>query len=89
MNETRIYIDSFSGSAAELQPSQRTPGHVLRTLTRDPRVSTFDLSELRWLAGCIYTLTQAEYINSDPSEPYPWHRYTITDKGRERLGTLA
>ena len=89
MNETRIYIDSFSGSAAELHPSQRTPGHVLQTLTRDPRVSTFDLSELRWLAGCIYTLTQAEYINSAPSEPYPWHRYTITDKGREQLGTLA
>ena len=89
MNETRIYIDSFSGSAAELQPSQRTPGHVLRTLTRDPRVSTFDMSESRWLAGCIDVLVQAEYIKSDPSEPYPWHRYTITHKGRERLGTLA
>jgi len=89
MKETRIHIDSFSGSAAELRPSERTPGHVLRTLARDPRVSTFDMSESRRLAGCIDALTQAEYIKSDPSEPYPWHRYTITDKGRERLGTLA
>ena len=89
MSETRIYIDSFSGLAAELRPSQRTPGHVLRTLTRDPRVSTFDLIESRWLARCIDALAQAEYIKADPSEPYPWHRYTITDKGRKQLRTLA
>lgn len=37
---SRIYIDSFSGTAADLPPSKRTPGHVLRALARDPRVST-------------------------------------------------
>ena len=89
MKETRIHIDSFSGSAAELRPSERTPGHVLRTLARDPRVSTFDLSESRWLSGCIDALVQIGYIKPDPDEPYPWHRYTITEKGLGRLETLA
>ena len=84
---SRIYIDSFSGTAADLPPSKRTPGHVLRALARDPRVSTFDMGESRWLRGCIDALVRLEHINPDPAEPYPWHRYDITDKGRERLET--
>jgi len=86
---SRIYIDSFSGAAADLPPSKRTPGHALRALARDPRVSTFDMSESCWLRGCIDALVQLEYIKPDPAEPYPWHCYTITDKGRERLEALA
>ena len=86
---SRIYIDSFSGAAADLPPSKRTPGHVLRALVRDPRVSTFDLSESRWLVSRIDLLVLLEYIKPDLTEPYPWHRYTITDKGRERLEALA
>ena len=86
---SRIYLDSFSGAAADLPPSKRTPGHALRALARDTRVSTFDMSESCWLRGCIDALVQLEYIKPDPAEPYPWHRYTITDKGRERLEALA
>lgn len=86
---SRIYIDSFSGTAADLHRSKRTPGHVLRALARDPRVSTFDMCKSRWLRGCIDGLVHIEYIKPDPAEPYPWHRYTMTDKGRARLETLA
>ncbi|MDD2730382.1 MAG: hypothetical protein PHR85_14640 [Malikia sp.] len=73
-----IFLDSFSGSAANLKPSLRTPQHVLSALRRDPRVSTFDMSECSWLCGCIDILKRDGHITEDESEPYPWHRYVIT-----------
>ena len=50
---SRIYLDSFSGAAADLPPSKRTPGHALRALARDTRVSTFDMSESRFSAVAV------------------------------------
>lgn len=72
-----IFIDSFSGLAADLKPRQRTPAGVLAALRCNPRVSTWDMSEKPWLCGCINTLIREGRITEDKSEPYPWHRYVI------------
>lgn len=70
-------FDSFSGPAAQLPPSHRTPAGVLAVLRRSPRVSTFDMSETPWLRGCIDTLKSTGQITEDTDEPYPWHLYLI------------
>lgn len=80
-----VFFDSFSGSVAELKPSQRNASNVLRGLTRDPRISTFDLSEKPWLQGCIETLKRNGHITEDKSESYPWHRFDVTNKGLSSL----
>lgn len=71
-----IFIDSFSGPAADLKPADRTPSKVLAALRKNPRVSTWDMSEHPWLQGCISILQKQGYIKSVP-EPYPWHRWEI------------
>ena len=73
-----IFLDSFSGGAADLKPANRTPNHVLAALSQDQRVSTFDMSEKPWLCGCIDILKRDGLIVEDKSEPYPWHRYNVT-----------
>jgi hypothetical protein len=74
-----IYVDSFSGSAASLPPSRRTPAGVLAALSKDPRISTFDMSELLWLRGCIDALKRTGRITEDTSEPYPWHKFNVVE----------
>ena len=73
-----IFIDSFSGYVAYLKPSHRTPSRVLEVLAKHPRVSTWDMSELAWLRGCIDVLERDGLIAEDKSEQYPWHRYNVT-----------
>lgn len=70
-------FDSFSGPAAQLPPAQRTPANVLAVLRRNPRVSTWDMSETPWLRGCIDALKNNGQITEDKDEPYPWHLYYI------------
>lgn len=72
----RIFIDSFSGPASDLKASHRTPAKVLECLKKNPRVSTWDMSEHPWLQGCIAGLEKQGLIKSVP-EPYPWHRWEI------------
>lgn len=74
-----IHLCSFSGAVAALKPSLRTPANVLAVLEKHPRVSTFDMSETPWLAGCIDTLLAKGLIVEDKSEPYPWHRFNPTN----------
>ncbi len=76
-----IYLDSFSGTAAELPPRYRTPAGVFSALKKDPRVSTFDMSELPWLRGCIQTLKQQAKIAEDKTAEYPWHKFIIQAEG--------
>lgn len=79
----RVFIDSFSGSVADLapdrrnRPKQRTPEKVLAVLRRDPMVSTFDMSEHPWLCDCIETLKRDGRIVEDESTRYPWHRFNV------------
>lgn len=79
-----IHICSFSGAAAELIKGHRTPDDILSALKVNPRVSTFDMSEIRWLRERIAFLEKDGLIVS-VSEPYPWHRYEITELGMTRL----
>ena len=76
-----IHIDSFSGPASDLKPSQRHPQAVLKVLAHHPRLSTWDMSEHAWLRGCINTLERSKQIVS-VTEMYPWHRWELTDAGR-------
>lgn len=76
-------FDSFSGPAAQLPPSHRTPAGVLSALQRNPRVSTWDMSETPWLRGCIDALKSSGQIVEDKDEPYPWHLYYITARKQE------
>lgn len=75
---SRVFLDSFSGPAAELKGGQRTSANVLAALAKNPRVSTWDMSENPWLYACIKELkTAGKIIEKD--EPYPWHRYEIVE----------
>lgn len=75
-----ILLDSWSSPAAELPKSRRTPEGVLRALRTNPRISTFDLSEYRWLNQCVNQLLGTGQIVACAGEPYPWHRFEIVTK---------
>ena len=77
---THGMFDSFSGPASELPRGQRTPEKVLDVLRRNPRLSTFDMSETPWLRGCIDALKSSGQIIEDKNEPYPWHLYLVQPK---------
>lgn len=79
-----IFLDSFSGALADLKTKQRTEENALAILAEHPRVSTWDMSENRWLCGLIDGLKQNGLI-VEQTEPYPWHRFALTDKGRAKL----
>lgn len=79
--EVMMIIDSFSGSASELKKGSRTPEHILAALAKDPKVSTWDMSENAWLWTGILNLKGRRLI-VELDEPYPWHRYKLTDEGK-------
>jgi DNA-binding HxlR family transcriptional regulator len=79
-----IFLDSFSGAAADLKKGQRSAENVLAVLAKSPRVSTWDM-EAAWLRGALAQLQRDGLISEDKSEPYPWHRYTVTAAGRAAL----
>lgn len=72
-----IHVDSFSGAAADLKPKDRTADGVLAALRKSPRVSTFDMSECRWLPPIIDMLVKSGKIVEDKAEPYPWLRFKV------------
>ena len=72
-----VYLDSFSGAAADLPKGRRSAAHVLEVLRKHPRVSTWDLSEHPWLRAAIDELLNAGAITAVP-EAYPWQRYEVT-----------
>jgi DNA-binding PadR family transcriptional regulator len=79
-----MFIDVFSGDAAYLPKGQRNSENVLQVLAKHPLVSTWDMSELSWLRAAIEDLEQHKFI-VELDEPYPWHRYALTDAGRAVL----
>lgn len=80
----RVFLDSFSSPIAELPRGQRTIAHALRALDCNPRISTFDRGA-PWLELLIHELKRDGLIVEDKAEPYPWHRYTITEAGKAAL----
>ena len=77
----RIHIDSFSGPASDLKRGHRSSENVLAVLSTQPRVSTWDMGEHDWLRSCIADLRKRGLI-VEAAQPYPWHRYELTDAGR-------
>lgn len=71
-----VHICSFSSPAAELPKNKRTSADVLAALRSNPRISTWDISELRWLRGAIEDLEARGLIEAQ-LEPYPWHRWKV------------
>lgn len=77
MSKPAIFLDSFSGTAAELPKGRRTDADVLEALRTDPRVSTFDMGELPWLRSIIKSL-KADGSIVEIDEPYPWLRFKVS-----------
>lgn len=78
-----MHIDSFSGEAARLKRGHRSADDVLVALKNDPRVSTWDMSELSWLRAAIEDLERRGLIVA-LDEPYPWHRYAILKRRKDK-----
>lgn len=76
---------SFSSPIAELPRGRRDEAHMLAALARNPRVSTFDMSEYQWLWRGIDSLKDRGLITEDKSAEYPWHQFTLTDAGKAAL----
>ncbi len=76
-----VHFDSFSGAVADLsRKEQGDPGKILMALTKNPRVSTWDMSESSNLRSSLRFLLDNGMIE-ELEEPYPWHRFQIIDKG--------
>ena len=76
-----VIVDSFSGAAAALPRGKRTAEHVLEALRRNPRVSSWDMSEYRWLRNAIYQLLEDGRIEDlSAQEGFPWLRYRVVNR---------
>jgi DNA-binding HxlR family transcriptional regulator len=84
MKRLRVHLDSFSGALSDLPKGQRTQENALRVLAADPRVSTFDRGPA-WLEHLLSELKGNGLIVEEWGEPYPWHRYSLTEAGRRML----
>jgi hypothetical protein len=72
----RIFIDSFSGNAAQIKKKDRTVEALVAVLKENPRISTWDLSENPWLRSIVSDAKKQGLI-SEVDEPYPWHRFVV------------
>lgn len=79
-----VHFDRFSGSLSELPKGKRTIKNALRVLSADPRVSTFERGD-QWLDSLLLELRMTGLVVEDMTEPYPWHRFDLTDKARAML----
>lgn len=81
-----MVIDSFSGSLGELPKGRRALVYALAVLADDPRVSTFERGA-GWLESLLHELQFNKLVIEDKAEPYPWHRFNLTDAGRQMLSS--
>lgn len=83
---TPAIICSFSGSVAYLKPKEkRNRMLVLKALSNDPRVSTWDMGENK-LYVTVYDLVEKGFVvDRSDTVGYPWHRFEITNAGRKAL----
>ena len=81
-----MHLDRFSGSLGELPRGRRTLADALRVLADDPRVSTFERGT-PWLERLIGDLQAQGLVKEDAAEPYPWHRFNLTDAGRQMVAS--
>lgn len=83
-----VFIDSFSGSLGELKRGNRTQESALRALLADPRVSVWERGT-PWLERLIADLKKDGLVDEMMTEPYPWCRFMVTQKGLDFLATKA
>jgi len=84
-----MHICSFTNAKLiDLKKSLRHENGVLYAISINPKVSTWDMSENPWLCKIIESLEQNGLI-LPVKEPYPWHKWEITDKGRQAILTLG
>ena len=80
----RILIDSFTGALGDLPKGGRSIENALRALQTNPRVSTFERGPA-WLESLIREMLSSGVIVNVPDEPYPWHRFALTELGLKVL----
>ena len=79
-----IFLDSFSGSIADLTAKQtKDEMTVLAVLAKDSMVSTFDMGEKN-LWRTVDKLVKKGLVSASIL-PYPWHRYVLTYAGQKAL----
>ena len=85
--ESMWHIDYFSGDVVDLPKKERTPENVLRVLAKNPTVSTFGMSEnYKWLPGITNLLEEKGFVQDETKTVgYPWHKFVVTESGREHL----
>jgi len=74
----KTFIDSFSGSAADIPKSKLTEESVLSALSKDPRLSTWDMSDSPKLRAIIAKLERSGLIKPVESA-FPWLRWELTN----------
>lgn len=74
-----IHVDSFSGCVSNLKPGRRDIENLVRVLSINPRVSVWDMSELKWLRDLINQALYKELIILDDDEQYPWLKYQVVE----------
>jgi len=80
------HIDYFSGVVIDLPKKQRTPENVLACLSKHPMVSTFDMSDNRWLCKIIYAMVKCGWLKDKTEDVgYPWHHFEVTEEGRRHI----
>jgi hypothetical protein len=81
-----FHVCSFSSPAAELPKKRRTSADVLAALKLNPRISTWDMSERKWLRSAIEDLECRGLIEEQREEPYPWHRWKVKASAEHKEG---
>ena len=79
-----VHVCSFSGSVAELTVRQKKDSMiVLRVLSNDPMVSTWDMGE----GGLWKTIKRLEDTGliASVKQPYPWHKFVVTEAGKAEM----
>lgn len=88
MKRMPVFLDSFSGKVGDLTRKQKKdPMLVLEAISKDPRVSTWDMSEDN-LWRTVSDLERKGFLIDESSKSvYPWCRFVITKAGRRALAS--
>lgn len=78
MSKKAIFLTSFGSDVEDLKSKDRTASNVVMALKNNPRISTFTMSENKWLCNIIENL-EAKEIIVPLEEPYPWLRWKVLE----------
>lgn len=78
-----VHLDSLSGAIAHLPKSKRTVTDALLILSKNGKVSAWDMETL-WIRSLIQDLEREKLIEVKESW-FPWYVYKLTDLGYKIL----